>query len=122
MNEKIDAGDIILKRKLSLKGTLNEIFDRMIINDFEIIEKIIQGKFKSKKQSGKPTTFKAEAGQADGKVIFSATNPFSKKVHLSQWSEFLGFKGNHSFAHINGIQRAHYQILLRIHKRLNELS
>ena len=58
MNEEIDAGEIILQKKLSLKGTLNEIFDRMIINDYEIIEKIIQGKYKIRKQSGRPTTFK----------------------------------------------------------------
>ena len=43
MSEGIDEGDIILQRNLSLSGSINEIFLRMIENDFKIIEKIILG-------------------------------------------------------------------------------
>jgi len=58
MNDKLDAGDILLKKDLDLCGSIDEIFSRMIKNDYEMIVKIIQGKFQRKKQKGKPSTFK----------------------------------------------------------------
>jgi len=58
MNEKLDAGDILLQKPLSLEGSLSDIFLRMQKNDYEMISKIIQGKYKIKKQKGNPTTFK----------------------------------------------------------------
>jgi methionyl-tRNA formyltransferase len=58
MKEGLDEGEIILQKELSLKGSINEIFKRMIINDHIMIEKIIEGKYKLKKQKGKPTKFK----------------------------------------------------------------
>ena len=57
MNEKIDAGDIILQKNLSLEGSIQEIFSRMYENDYSLILKIINGKYKRRKQSGKPTTY-----------------------------------------------------------------
>ena len=57
MNEKIDAGDIILQKNLSLEGSIQEIFSRMAENDYSLILKIINGKYKRRKQSGKPTTY-----------------------------------------------------------------
>ena len=58
MNEKIDGGDIIMKKSLSLEGNLQDIFERMKKNDFEIIENIIKGNFRSRKQIGVPTFYK----------------------------------------------------------------
>jgi methionyl-tRNA formyltransferase len=58
MNEGIDKGDIVAQRNLSLNGSIDEIFTRMIENDFKIIKKIISGNFKPIKQKGKPTIFK----------------------------------------------------------------
>ena len=58
MSEGLDKGDILLQKDLSLKGSLNEIFERMIQNDYYMIGKIIQGKYKLKKQKGNPTKFK----------------------------------------------------------------
>ena len=57
MNEKIDAGDIILQKNLSLEGSIQEIFSRMAENDYSLILKIINGKYKRRKQSGKSTTY-----------------------------------------------------------------
>ena len=57
MNEKIDAGDIILQKNLSLEGSIQEIFSRMYENDYSLILKIINGKYRRKKQSGKPTSY-----------------------------------------------------------------
>ena len=57
MNEKIDAGDIILQKNLSLEGSIQEIFSRMSENDYSLILKIINGKYKRRKQSGKPTIY-----------------------------------------------------------------
>jgi methionyl-tRNA formyltransferase len=58
MNNKLDAGDILLQKELSLKGNINEITDRIAQNNYELITNIIQGKFIRRKQSGKPTVFK----------------------------------------------------------------
>ena len=58
MNSKLDTGDILLQKSLSLDGSLDEIFLRMEKNNYEIITTIIQGKFKKRKQSGKPTSYK----------------------------------------------------------------
>jgi len=58
MTEGLDEGDILLQRDLSLEGSLNDIFARMIKNDYEMINKIIKGKYKIRKQVGKPTVFK----------------------------------------------------------------
>ena len=58
MSDGIDEGDIILQKNLSLKGKIEDIFLRMIENDFKIITKIISGKYTVKKQKGTPTLFK----------------------------------------------------------------
>tara|TARA_B100000029_G_scaffold169120_1_gene165321 strand:+ start:1697 stop:2359 length:663 start_codon:yes stop_codon:yes gene_type:complete len=58
MNEKIDAGPIIMKKELSLKGNLADIFQRMKKNDMYMINKILLGKFKIYSQKGKSTTYK----------------------------------------------------------------
>ena len=57
MIDKIDAGDIILQKNLSLEGSIQEIFSRMSENDYSLILKIMNGRYKRKKQSGKPTTY-----------------------------------------------------------------
>lgn len=58
MNNKLDGGDILLQKELSLEGSMNKIINRITKNNYELITNIIQGKFKQKKQSGKPTVFK----------------------------------------------------------------
>lgn len=58
MTNELDAGDILLQKDLSLEGSIDVIFSRMLTNDYEMINKIIKGLYKPKKQSGKPTTFK----------------------------------------------------------------
>ena len=58
MSKGIDTGDIILQKDLSLEGSLDGIFSQMKKNDYEMITKIIRGKFKRRKQTGKPTNYK----------------------------------------------------------------
>ncbi len=58
MSDGLDEGNIILQRSLSLNGNIEEIFSRMIDNDFKMIEKIIAGNYKLTKQKGKPSIFK----------------------------------------------------------------
>jgi methionyl-tRNA formyltransferase len=58
MKEGLDKGDILLQKDLLLNGSIDDIFKRMVDNDYEMIVKIIQGKFKLKKQKGIPTTYK----------------------------------------------------------------
>ena len=63
MSSGLDEGDILLKKDLSLDGTLDEIFSRMIQNDFQMIVKIIKGNYKRRKQKGSPTVFKRRRPQ-----------------------------------------------------------
>ncbi len=74
MSEGIDEGEIILQRSLSLKGKIDEIFSRMIDNDFKMIEKIISGNYKLTKQKGKPSIFKRR------KPEDSELNSFSRSI------------------------------------------
>jgi methionyl-tRNA formyltransferase len=74
MSEGIDEGEIILQRSLSLKGKIDEIFSRMIDNDFKMIEKIISGNYKLTKQKGEPSIFKRR------KPEDSELNSFSRSI------------------------------------------
>jgi len=58
MDSGLDTGDILLQKDLSLEGSLQEIFSRMIKNDYDMCIKILQGKFRGHKQKGKSTVFK----------------------------------------------------------------
>jgi methionyl-tRNA formyltransferase len=58
MSDGIDEGDIILQQSLSLSGSIDKIFSRMIENDYKMIEKIISGNYKLTKQKGKSSIFK----------------------------------------------------------------
>ena len=42
MNDKIDAGPILCKRDLDLSGSLNEIFERIIQNNYDMTVEIIE--------------------------------------------------------------------------------
>tara|TARA_B100001059_G_C17834179_1_gene586787 strand:+ start:3925 stop:4569 length:645 start_codon:yes stop_codon:yes gene_type:complete len=50
MNSKIDAGNILLQERLSLKGSINEIFERIIKIGTKLTKKLLKGDFKEKKQ------------------------------------------------------------------------
>ena len=63
MSTGLDDGDIIQKMNLSLTDSIQDIFERMIDNDFKMIEKIIKGNFKTRKQTGRPTVFKRRTPQ-----------------------------------------------------------
>jgi len=58
MTEGLDEGDILIQKNISLIGSLDEIFKRMIKNDYEIILEIVEGRFRRRKQKAKPTFFK----------------------------------------------------------------
>ena len=58
MTEGLDEGNILLQKNLSLKGSLDEIFERMVENDYCMIVRIINGRYKIRKQVGKLTVFK----------------------------------------------------------------
>ena len=63
MTNGLDDGDILAQRNLSLKGSLDDIFERMVKNDYEMIIQIISGKYRVRKQKGKPTLFKRRKPQ-----------------------------------------------------------
>ncbi len=58
MNEKVDSGDYILKKKMFLKGSAHEIYKRTSLKSREMIKKILSKKIKYKKQIGKIVYFK----------------------------------------------------------------
>ena len=58
MTNDLDSGEILLKKNLSLAGNIDEIFNRMEQNDYDMIKKIISGKFIKRKQSGKSSLYK----------------------------------------------------------------
>jgi methionyl-tRNA formyltransferase len=58
MTKDFDSGPIYLKRKLSLNGSAEEIFERASKIYLEMIKKIMKQKIIPKKQSGKPVYFK----------------------------------------------------------------
>mgnify|MGYP003347168232 CR=1 FL=1 len=58
MTDKLDAGDILLQQDLSLSGSISDIFSRMQKNDYEMIIKIIAGKYEVKKQKSVTTIYK----------------------------------------------------------------
>ena len=58
MTKKLDQGNILLQKDLSLKGSMEDIFARMLKNDYEMIIKIIKGQYRIRKQSGKPSIYK----------------------------------------------------------------
>ena len=58
MNEGIDEGDILFQKDLSLEGSLDKIFERMVLNDYFLINQIIKGRFRKRKQRGKSSLFK----------------------------------------------------------------
>lgn len=51
MNEKIDGGNIILSKKISLSGNINKIFARMTRIGFDLTKKMLNSKYKDKKQT-----------------------------------------------------------------------
>jgi len=58
INEVIDGGDILYQSKLSLKGSLNDIFKRMSEIGFRGTQKILNSKkIKQKKQNDSKATY-----------------------------------------------------------------
>ena len=58
MTNKLDQGNILLQKDLLLKGSLEDIFARMLKNNYEMIIKIIKGQYRIRNQSGKPSIYK----------------------------------------------------------------
>lgn len=57
MTKDLDAGPIYIKKIINLRGTLNEIFERMSIIIFEMIKILMVKKIYPKKQRGKVFKF-----------------------------------------------------------------
>lgn len=58
LNNKIDGGDILLKKKIFLSGNLEKILNNISIIISQMIKLIIQNKFKKIKQKNKGSSFK----------------------------------------------------------------
>ena len=58
MTNDLDAGPIYIKKTISLKGSLNKIFERMSIKIIEMIKILIRKRIYPKEQKGKVFKFK----------------------------------------------------------------
>ncbi len=59
INKTLDTGDLCISKKISLKGSANDIYKRIEKNALDIIKKrLLKPKLSYKKQMGKPTFFK----------------------------------------------------------------
>ena len=58
MTNDLDAGPIFIKKTISLKGSLNKIFERMSIKIIEMIKILIRKRIYPKEQKGKVFKFK----------------------------------------------------------------
>lgn len=57
MNDKMDAGPILLKKKLSLEGHIQEIFERLTKIGVDLTLKVFKKKYKLKNQNEKMATY-----------------------------------------------------------------
>ena len=57
MNKNIDAGPIMLTHKLSLEGSLSNIFDRLSQIGFKLTLKVFKNQFRLKEQNDKKATY-----------------------------------------------------------------
>ena len=57
MTEKIDSGPILLSKNLSLKGHMQEIFERLTSIGIELTLKVLKNKYKLRKQNSKKVSF-----------------------------------------------------------------
>jgi len=58
MNDGIDAGDVLLKKRFSLHGNAQNIFERLAVLTAKMIKEIIEKNPEPKPQVGKPVFFK----------------------------------------------------------------
>ena len=82
--KSIRIHDNFRKKDLSLDGTLNEIFLRMEKNNYDLITKVIQGKFKLSSQKGKSSFY---GGYNDSVEV---------KIGVYSNSDGVWFEGNNN--------------------------
>ena len=78
MNNKIDAGPILLKKSLLLNGNAQQIFERSSDIVFKMIKQIIKKDLKPKPQKGKVVKFKRRSTKQS---VIPKNNISLKKIY-----------------------------------------
>ena len=87
MNERFDAGDVYLRKKLSLKGSGNEIFQNLYKKIEKMIGILIFNLPKPKKQVGKVVFFKRrrpEESEINFKKKLNFINDFIRMLDIDK--------------------------------------
>ena len=84
MEKKLDAGPIILTRKFSLEGHLNEIFNRLNVIGTKLTLKFFKNNFKLKKQNDKIATYFKRRKPEESEITLSEIKNKSSKYLMNK--------------------------------------
>lgn len=84
MEKKLDAGPIILTRKFSLEGHLNEIFNRLTVIGTKLTLKFFKNNFKLKKQNDKIATYFKRRKPEESEITLSEIKNKSSKYLMNK--------------------------------------
>ena len=84
MEKRLDAGPIILTRKFSLEGHLNEIFNRLTVIGTKLTLKFFKNNFKLKKQNDKIATYFKRRKPEESEITLSEIKNKSSKYLINK--------------------------------------
>jgi len=101
MSEKIDSGEIILKKNLNLNGAAEKIYKEMEKKSLSMIKSIVQKKIKTYPQKGKSSYFKRRSPNESNlnhvniknlDFIYDFIRMLDAKGYPNAFIEFKGYK------------------------------
>ena len=84
MTEKIDSGPILLSKNLSLKGHMQEIFERLTSIGIELTLKVLKNKYKLRKQNSKKVSFYKRRKPSQSEITISELKNKDSKYLLNK--------------------------------------
>ena len=84
MDKRLDAGPIIITRKFSLEGHLNEIFNRLTVIGTALTLKVFKNNFKLKKQNDKIATYFKRRKPEESEITLNEIKNKSSKYLINK--------------------------------------
>tara|TARA_B100001057_G_scaffold499488_1_gene610359 strand:+ start:4385 stop:5029 length:645 start_codon:yes stop_codon:yes gene_type:complete len=84
MDKRLDAGPIIIARKFSLEGHLNEIFNRLTVIGTALTLKVFKNNFKLKKQNDKIATYFKRRKPEESEITLNEIKNKSSKYLINK--------------------------------------